>query len=101
MQQAQDCAMKKKTLEKGVDSTAALLERSATEATVRVTTQKAGGAKDVKLLRLERQGAIWKVLSRSPDDPNFKPRAPDQPTLQMLAAPPATALPAKPRDDDE
>jgi hypothetical protein len=101
MQKPQDCAMKKKQLEKGVDSTAALLERSGTEATVRVTTQKAGGPKDVKLMRLERQGPIWKVTSRAPDDPNFKPRPPDQPTLQMLAAPPPTSLPPKPREEDE
>jgi hypothetical protein len=96
----QDCAMKKKTLEKGVDSAAALLERSATEATVRVTTQKPGG-KEVWLMRLERQGPIWKVKSRGPDDPSFKPRAPDLPTLQMLAAPPPSSLPPRPRDDEE
>jgi hypothetical protein len=99
-QKPQDCAMKKKTAERGIDSAGALLERSATEATVRVTTQKPGG-KEVILARLERQGPIWKVTSRGADDPNFKPRAPDAPTLQMLAAPPATALPARPRDDDE
>lgn len=97
---AQDCAMKKKTMGHGVDSVAALLERSSTEATVRVTTRRPGG-KEVTLARLERQGPIWKVASRGPDDPNFKPKAPDAPTLQLLAAPPATALPARPKDDEE
>ena len=99
-QKPQDCAMKKKTLEKSVESAAALLERSATDATVRVTTVRPGG-KDVFLSKLERQGAIWKVVSRGPDDPTFKPRAPDMPTLQMLAAPPPTAIPSPPHDDDE
>jgi len=96
----QDCAMKRKQLEKSVESTAALLERSATEATARVTTVKPGG-KDVTLDHLQRQGTIWKVVSRGPDDPNFKPHPPDLPTLQMLAAPPATAIPSPPHDDDE
>ncbi len=96
----QDCAMKRKTLEKSVESTAALLERTATAATVRVTTVKPGG-KEVTLARLERQGSMWKVISRSPDDPNFKPAPPDAPTMQLLAAPPATAIPSPPHDDDE
>jgi len=98
-QKPQDCAMKKKTMAKSVESAAALLERSATDATVRVTTVRPGG-KDVMLNKLERQGAIWKVVSRGPDDPTFKPRAPDVPTLQMLAAPPPTAIPSPPHDDD-
>jgi hypothetical protein len=97
---AQDCAMKRKQLEKSVESTAALLERSQDQATVRVTTIRPGG-KDVTLDRLQRQGTIWKVTSRGPDDPNFKPNAPDVRTLQLLAAPPATAIPSPPHDDDE
>ncbi len=99
-QKPQDCAMQKKQLGKSVDSVAALLERSATTATVRVTTVKPGG-KEVTLARLERQGPIWKVTSRGPDDPNFKPAPPDAPTLQLLAAPPATAIPSPPKDEDE
>jgi len=97
---AQDCAMKRKTLEKSVESTAALLERSATDATVRVTTVKPGGPVTM-LARLQHQGPIWKVVSRGPDDPNFKPKPPDTPTLQLLAAPPATAIPSPPHDDDD
>ena len=98
-QQSADCAMKRKQAEK-VLSTAALLERSASGATVRVTTLRPGG-KDVNLLKLERQGPIWKVTSRGPDDPNFKPAPPDAQTQQLLAAPPATAIPSPPHDDDE
>lgn len=97
---AQDCAMKRKQAEKSVEATAALLERSATDATVRVTTLR-GGAKEVSLTKLSKQGPIWKVISRGPDDPNFKPRPPDGPTMQLLAAPPATAIPSPPKDDDE
>jgi hypothetical protein len=95
-----DCAMKRKQMEKTVESTAALLERSTTDATVRVTTVKPGG-KEVTLARLQHQGPIWKVASRGPDDPNFKPKPPDQPTMQLLAAPPPTAIPSPPHDDDE
>jgi hypothetical protein len=99
-QQSAQCAMKRKQFEKNVDSAAALLERTATSATVRVTTLKPGG-KEVTLAKLERQGPIWKVISRGPDDPNFKPAPPDVSTMQLLAAPPATSLPPRPKDDDE
>jgi hypothetical protein len=99
-QQSQDCAMKRKQSEKSVESSAALLERSAASATVRVTTVKAGG-KDVNLLKVERQGSMWKVTSRGPDDPNFKPAPPDAQTQQLLAAPPAMAIPSPPHDDDD
>jgi hypothetical protein len=100
MAKAADCAMKRKQMEKTVESTAALLERSSTDATVRVTTIRPGG-KDVSLLKLQHMGPIWKVTSRGPDDPNFKPKPPDMPTMQLLAAPPATAIPSPPHDDDE
>jgi len=100
MAQPQDCAMKRKQMEKMVDSTAQLLERSAANATVRVITTKPGG-KETTLAKLERQGQMWKVTSRGPDDPNFKPAPPDAPTMQLLAAPPASSLPARPKDDDE
>lgn len=96
----QACAMQRKGLEKNVNSTAILLERSPTEATVRVITQKPGG-KDAVLTKLERQGPIWKVISFGPDDPTFKPRPPDAPTLKLLAAPPPSSIPAPPHDDDE
>jgi hypothetical protein len=100
MTKPQECAMRRKQLEKSVESTAALLERSQTDATVRVTTVRPGG-KDVTLDKLQRVGSIWKVVSRGPDDPNFKPRPPDMPTLQLLAAPPPMAIPSPPHDDDD
>jgi hypothetical protein len=75
---AQACAMDKKRHEKTVESTAALLERSPTVATTRVTSVTPGG-KQVSILKLEREGSIWKVVSRVPDDGSFKaaPRAPE------------------------
>ena len=99
-QQSAECAMKRKQFEKNVDSTAALLERSANTATVRVTTVRPGG-KDVTLSKLERQGPLWKVLSRGPDDPNFKPVQPDVSTMQLLSTPPAPSLPPRHKDDEE
>jgi hypothetical protein len=98
--QSAECAMKRKQFEKNVDSTAALLERTAATATVRVTTVKPGG-KEVTLNKLERQGPIWKVVSRGPDDPNFKPAPPDVSTMQLLATPPAPSLPPRHKDDEE
>lgn len=98
-QKTAECATKRKQFEKNVDSSAALLERSANTAVVRVTTVKPGG-KEVALARLERQGPIWKVVSRGPDDPNFKAAPPDVSTMQLLAAPPASSLPPRPKDDE-
>jgi len=98
--QPQDCAMKRSQLVKSVESAAQLLERSATTATVRVITVKPGG-KETTLAKLERQGPIWKVASRGPDDPNFKPAPPDAPTMQLLAAPPPSSIPAAPKDEDD
>ncbi len=68
---SQECAMERKHMEKGVASTPALLERQATSAVVRVTTEMPGGKKDVSLLKLERSGSLWKVMSREPDDGTF------------------------------
>lgn len=98
--QSQTCAMQRMQAGKSVDSAAALLERTGTTATVRVTTVKAG-VKEITLAKLERQGPIWKVTSRGPDDPNYKPAPPDATTMQILAAPPPTAIPSPPHDDDE
>ena len=92
--------MKRSQLVKSVESAAQLLERSATTATVRVITVKPGG-KETTLAKLERQGPIWKVASRGPDDPNFKPAPPDAPTMQLLAAPPPSSIPAAPKDEDD
>jgi hypothetical protein len=76
---AQACAMDKKRHEKTVESTAALLERTPTSATTRVTSVTPAG-KQVSILKLERDAGIWKVVSRMPDDGSFKPapRAPEQ-----------------------
>ena len=69
------CAMERMHLEKNVHSAPALLERSPSGAVVRVTSQM-DGKKEVSLITLERDGAIWKARSRVPDDGTFKPQEP-------------------------
>jgi hypothetical protein len=79
----QDCAMDKKKHEKHVESVAALLERKPTSATARVTSVTPSG-KQVSIVRLERDGTIWKVTSRTPDDGSFKAAPPDTaPTFSL------------------
>lgn len=92
----QDCAMERKKHEKTVESTAALLERKPTGATTRVTSVTPAG-KQVFILRLERDGTMWKVTSRVPDDGSFKPTPPDpesQPPISLVPAPGSSAGPA-------
>jgi hypothetical protein len=91
----QDCAMQRKNREKHVLSSPALLERQATTAVVRVTSQVLG-KKEVNLLHVERAGQIWKVTRRLPDDPNFQPSGPlPLPAgVQMLPSVPGSAAPA-------
>jgi hypothetical protein len=96
---AQQCAMDKKHHEKTVETVAALLERQPNSATVRVTSITPGG-KQVSIAKLERDGALWKVASRVPDDGSFKPAPVTHPALissppsGSAAAPDASAAPA-------
>lgn len=69
------CADAKKKNERAATA-AALLERDMSSATVRATTTLPGGGKQANILRLERSGAIWKVLSFAPDDGSYKPKMP-------------------------
>jgi len=86
-QKPQDCAMKRKNLEKHVLSTPALLERTPSSAVVRVTSE-VNGKKEVSLLTVERAGAIWKVASRVPDDGSYRPQArPEEPPVLGLSPP--------------
>lgn len=83
--QPQDCATRKKKHEKSVQSVAALLERTPTNATARVTSNTPGG-KVVTIAKLERQGPIWKVVSRVPDDGSFKAAPAPQPVQPVPLA---------------
>jgi len=83
----QECAMQRKQHEKTVESSAALLERMPTGATARVTSVTPGG-KQVSILKLERDGGIWKVVSRMPDDGSFKPAPRGEPQNVTLTLPP-------------
>jgi hypothetical protein len=83
---AQACAMERKNREKHVQSSPALLERGPTTAVVRITSEVLG-KKEVNLLKLERTEKMWKVSSRGPDDPSFKPE-PQEPPAMMMGHPP-------------
>jgi len=88
-----DCANKKKAAERGVESTAALLERTPAGTVVRVTSKTPAG-KEVSIVRLERAGTIWKVTSRVPDDGTFKAKVPEPIALTLNPAGSASGAPA-------
>jgi hypothetical protein len=100
-----ECAEKKKKNERAA-TVAALLERDMGSATVRATSHTEANGKVANILRLERRGAVWKVISFVPDDGSFKPSPPPgmEPgqmppgAMQLLPAPGASgsAIPAPP-----
>lgn len=75
-----NCAQKASDLRGTALVTGALLERDAFRSVVRVTTIGLKGADEKHIVRLERDGQIWKVVGRENDDGSFKPRP--QPTFQ-------------------
>lgn len=87
----QDCAMSRKKHEKSVDSTAALLERKPTGATARVTSVTPEG-KQVSIVKLEREGSIWKVVSRVPDDGSFKAAPPEENSVHFQPVPGSSVI---------
>jgi hypothetical protein len=74
-----ECAENKKKNER-VATTAVLLERDMGSATVRATTTTA--PKQANILKVERRGPTWKVVSYAPDDGSYKPKPP--PTLEGM-----------------
>jgi hypothetical protein len=86
------CAERRKDQQK-VLSTGALLERAQSGATVRVESHVAGAEKTY-LVRLERQGATWKVKSWEPDAGQFKPTSNPLPSASSPA--PSGSVPAAP-----
>jgi hypothetical protein len=97
------CADTKKKHERAATA-AALLERDMSSATVRATTTIPASPKQTNILRLERRGPIWKVVSFAPDDGSYKPKTPapmelvpgmptpavSGPTLKMVPTPAAS-----------
>jgi hypothetical protein len=68
------CAQRASTLRSKVLVTAQLLERDSTRSASRVITEGVGAKPERHIVRVEREGQIWKVTSREVDDGTFKPR---------------------------
>jgi hypothetical protein len=79
-----ECAEKKKKNERAA-TVAALLERDMGSATVRATSHTEANGKVANILRLERRGPTWKVISFAPDDGSFKPTQPQGMDLGQVA----------------
>jgi hypothetical protein len=88
---AQDCAMDRKKHEKSVESSAALLERKPTGAVARVISMTPEG-KQVSIVKLEREGSIWKVTSRVPDDGTFKAAPPEENAIHFTPVPGSSVI---------
>jgi hypothetical protein len=76
---AKECAENKKKNEHTA-TTAVLLERDMGSATVRATSTTAPPR--VNILKVERRGPVWKVVSYSPDDGSYKPKP--APTMELI-----------------
>jgi hypothetical protein len=70
------CAARASDLRSTVAVTAELLERDATRSVSRVTTVGASAKPSKHIIRVERDGVIWKTVSREVDDGTFVPRPP-------------------------
>lgn len=76
------CAQQASQLRATVAVTAQLLERDMTHAVSRVITVGTGSAPEKHIIKVERDGQIWKTVSRDVDDGSFKPRSPELVQLQ-------------------
>ena len=72
------CAQQASTLRGSVQVVGQLLERDPYRSTSRVTTHGAGAKPERHIVRVERDGQIWKAVSREVDDGSFKPRPAQQ-----------------------
>jgi hypothetical protein len=68
------CSQQASTLRGAVQATVQLLERDPYRAVSRVTTTGVGSQPQRHIIRVEREGQIWKTVSREVDDGTFKPR---------------------------
>jgi hypothetical protein len=83
------CSQQASTLRGAVLGTAVLLERDAFHAVSRVTTTGTGAkGSERHIIRVEREGQIWKTVSREVDDGSFKPR----PQTQVSSRPDGSLL---------
>src|SRR6185503_4694048 len=79
-------------------TTAVLLERDMGAATVRATSLTPPSGKQANILRLERRGPIWKVISLAPDDGSFQPKQGMNMEVQPGSVPAVPMIP--PKSDD-
>jgi hypothetical protein len=91
------CAKRASDLRGTVQVTAQLLERDMTQSVSRVITIGTGSAPEKHIIRVERDGPLWKTVSRVVDDGSFKPRPPQAMSLppgQLLMRQPGMPTPA-------
>lgn len=68
------CSQVASTLRSTVQVSGQLLERDAQRAVSRITTVGLGPSPQRFIVKVEREGQIWKTVSREVDDGSFKPR---------------------------
>ena len=73
------CAQQAADLRGSVQASAELLERDPMRSVSRITTVGVGPKPERHIIRVERDGPIWKTVSREVDDGSFKPRPPAMP----------------------
>jgi hypothetical protein len=76
------CAQKASDLRATVQVTAQLLERDMLHSVSRVITVGTGPNAEKHIIKVERDGQIWKTVSREVDDGSFKPRPPELVQMQ-------------------
>jgi hypothetical protein len=92
-----ECAENRKKQEKAA-TTAVLLERDMGSATVRATSMTPPSGKQANIIKLERRGSTWKVVSFAVDDGSYKPTTPSPmeipPAIMQQAMTPPSAAPS-------
>lgn len=76
------CAQQAANLRGKVQVVGQLLDRDPYRSASRVTTHGVGSAPEKHIIKVERDGQIWKTVAREVDDGTFKPRAPSAPTMR-------------------
>lgn len=98
------CAQQASTLRGKVQVVGQLLERDPQRATTRVFTHGVGATPEAHIIRVEREGPIWKVVSREVDDGTFKPRPPqlmgDRPGSLLMRQPGMPGTGAEPNKSE-
>jgi hypothetical protein len=83
------CDQKRQALEEKVLATAVLLSREADRATARITMHGGAVGKESFVLEIERDGALWKGVSKRPDVTPPEPAPAPVPAPEEPSPPPA------------